>query len=156
MKNETLTILTPDGPRRARLAFIDWHNADKLVVTYELEDCNAIVSPTENIDVVQSEDEEERPRIRTYHFNSAYIRFYHNEEMRTGVITHCTDKAWRIMNKDLGATWVPKNIIRWSEIAGQFCVTEHYEFNFTKAITDEMAAYPLTFNPDEIINKELD
>lgn len=99
----------------------------------------------------------ERPYIRSYFFKSGLLRFLHNGHMHTAAITHCTDKAWRVINRELGVTWLPKNIIRWSEIAHQFCVIdERYEMNFTFNVRAGEDEYPSIFNPEELINHELD
>ena len=62
--------------------------------------------------------------MRRYTFRSGLVRFLHEGRMRTAAVTHCTDKAWRVMNKELGVAWLPKNVIRWSEVAQQFCVID--------------------------------
>lgn len=50
----------------------------------------------------------ERPYMRRYTFRSGLVRFLHEGRMRTAAVTHCTDKAWRVMNKELGVAWLPK------------------------------------------------
>lgn len=92
-----------------------------------------------------------RPRIRSYLMSSALIRLMSNGEMVTGAVTHCTDKAWRILNLSFGACWIPRNIIRWSEIAGQFCVVDqNWEPNWCTP-TSGLGEYPSLFDPDAII-----
>lgn len=92
-----------------------------------------------------------RPRIRSYSMSSALIRLMSNGEMVTGAITHCTDRAWRVLNLALGACWIPRNIIRWSEIAGQFCVVEQdWEPDWCTP-TPGLDEYPSLFDPDAII-----
>lgn len=99
----------------------------------------------------------ERPYMRTYTFRSGLVRFLHEGRMRTAAVTHCTDKAWRVMNKELGVAWLPKNIIRWSEIAQQFCVIdETYELDFTLNVKQGMDEYPSLFDPEDLVVNELD
>ena len=50
---------------------------------------------------------EDRPYLRSYLFKSGLIRFLHEGRMQTAAITHCTDKAWRVLNKELGVAWLP-------------------------------------------------
>lgn len=99
----------------------------------------------------------ERPYMRRYTFRSGLVRFLHEGRMRTAAVTHCTDKAWRVMNKELGVAWLPKNVIRWSEIAQQFCVIdETYELDFTFDVKQGMDEYPSLFDPEDLVVNELD
>lgn len=99
----------------------------------------------------------ERPYMRRYTFRSGLVRFLHEGRMRTAAVTHCTDKAWRVMNKELGVAWLPKNVIRWSKIAQQFCVIdETYELDFTFDVKQGMDEYPSLFDPEDLVVKELD
>lgn len=100
---------------------------------------------------------EDRPYLRSYLFKSGLIRFLHEGRMQTAAITHCTDKAWRILNKELGVAWLPKNVIRWSEIVQQFCVVdERYQLNFTFDVKKGMDEYPSIFDPEDLVIYELD
>jgi hypothetical protein len=100
---------------------------------------------------------EDRPYLRSYLFKSGLIRFLHEGCMHTAAITHCTDKAWRVINKELGVAWLPKNVIRWSEIAQQFCVIdETYELDFTFDVKQGMDEYPSLFDPEDLVVNELD
>lgn len=100
---------------------------------------------------------EDRPYLRSYLFKSGLIRFLHEGRMQTAAITHCTDKAWRVLNKELGVAWLPKNVIRWSEIAQQFCVVdERYQLNFTFDVKKGMDEYPSIFDPEDLVIYELD
>lgn len=100
---------------------------------------------------------EDRPYLRSYLFKSGLIRFLHEGRMHTAAITHCTDKAWRVINKELGVAWLPKNVIRWSEIAQQFCVVdERYQLNFTFDVKKGMDEYPSIFDPEDLVIYELD
>lgn len=100
---------------------------------------------------------EDRPYLRSYLFKSGLIRFLHEGRMHTAAITHCTDKAWRVINKELGIAWLPKNVIRWSEIAQQFCVIdETYELDFTFDVKQGMDEYPSLFDPEDLVVNELD
>lgn len=100
---------------------------------------------------------EDRPYLRSYLFKSGLIRFLHEGRMQTAAITHCTDKAWRVINKELGVAWLPKNVIRWSEIAQQFCVVdERYQLNFTFDVKKGMDEYPSIFDPEDLVIYELD
>lgn len=99
----------------------------------------------------------ERPYMRRYTFRSGLVRFLHEGRIRTAAVTHCTDKAWRVMNKELGVAWLPKNVIRWSEIAQQFCVIdETYELDFTFDVKQGMDEYPSLFDPEDLVVNELD
>lgn len=92
--------------------------------------------------------------IRSYVDKSALVRFMHRGRFCTGAVTHATNRAWRVLNLDLGATWVPKSVIRWSPVAGQFCITdEDYYPEFTKDIAEGMGAFPTTFCPDGLIDE---
>lgn len=96
----------------------------------------------------------EKPYIRSYIFKSALVRFFYDGGLRVAAVTHCTDKAWRIINKELGATWIPKNVLRWSEVAQQFCVIdETYHLDFTSSVSKQMEEYPSIFEPNELINE---
>lgn len=100
---------------------------------------------------------EDRPYLRSYLFKSGLIRFLHEGRMHTAAITHCTDKAWRVINKELGVAWLPKNVIRWSEIAQQFCVVdERYQLDFTFDVKKGMDEYPSIFDPEDLVIYELD
>ena len=100
---------------------------------------------------------EDRPYMRSYLFKSGLIRFLYEGRMHTAAITHCTDKAWRVINKELGVAWLPKNVIRWSEIAQQFCVVdERYQLNFTFDVKKGMDEYPSIFDPEDLVIYELD
>lgn len=100
--------------------------------------------------------ENDKPYIRSYMMKSALVRFLYEGQLRTAAVTHTTDKAWRIINKDLGVTWIPKNILKWSEISQQFCVIdENYDISFTTDVEKGMDEYPSLFNPDELILNEL-
>lgn len=100
---------------------------------------------------------EDRPYLRSYLFKSGLIRFLHEGRMQTAAITHCTDKAWRILNKELGVAWLPKNVIRWSEITQQFCVVdERCQPNFTFDVKKGMDEYPSIFDPEDLAIYELD
>jgi hypothetical protein len=96
----------------------------------------------------------EKPYIRRYIFKSALVRFFYDGGLRVAAVTHCTDKAWRVINKELGATWIPKNVLRWSEVVQQFCVIdETYHLDFTSSVSKQMEEYPSIFEPTELINE---
>lgn len=93
-------------------------------------------------------------QIRSVMDCSALVRFYYNDAMRTAAITHITNKAFRIINNDLGVTWIPKNILRWSRVAQQFVVVdETYKPDFTMVVAEGMDEYPTEFDAhDELID----
>ena len=93
----------------------------------------------------------DRPRIRSYVLASALVRLFSDGEMVTAAVTHCTDRAWRVLNLELGACWIPRNILRWSEIAGQFCVVESDWEPRWVAPTPGLDHYPQLFDPDALI-----
>lgn len=94
------------------------------------------------------------PRIRSYFDRSALVRFMHDGRFCTGAVTHVTDKAWRVFNLELGATWIPKSALRWSGVAGQFCVVdEDYYPEFTRDVAEEMNEFPLSFDPTDLIDE---
>ncbi len=98
-----------------------------------------------------------KPRIRSYLHASSLCRFLYDGRLMTGAITHCTDLAVRVLNLELGVAWIPKNVLRWSEMAGQFCVTdEDYEMDFTTQVTKGMEEYPVLYDPDVILNNEFE
>lgn len=110
----------------------------------------------EKLEESDSSPKPKRKYIRSYMMKSALVRFLYEGQLRTAAVTHVTDMAWRIMNKDLGVTWIPKNILRWSEISQQFCVIdENYQLSFTTDVSNNMSEYPSFFNPDELILNEL-
>lgn len=107
--------------------------------------------PYSGIEAPQEAIEETRPRIRSYLLSSALMRMMSNGQMVTSAITHCTDKAWRVINLQYGVCWIPRNIIRWSEIANQFCVVaQDWEPDWCKP-TEGLDSYPSLFDPDKII-----
>lgn len=93
----------------------------------------------------------DRPRIRSYVLASALVRLFSDGEMVTAAVTHCTDRAWRVLNLELGACWIPRNILRWSEIAGQFCVVESDWEPHWVTPTPGLDHYPQLFDPDALI-----
>lgn len=91
-------------------------------------------------------------RIRSSMHCSALVRFLYKGRMRTAAITHTTMKAFRIINKDLGVTWIPLHILRWSEQATQFVIIdEDYEIDFTFDVKPGMDEYPYNMEPEELI-----
>lgn len=92
-----------------------------------------------------------RPRIRSYVLASALVRLFYEGEMVTAAVTHCTDRAWRVLNLEHGACWIPRNVIRWSEIAGQFCVVEQDWEPVWCTPTPGLDHYPQLFDPDALI-----
>lgn len=92
-----------------------------------------------------------RPRIRSYELASALVRLFYEGEMVTGAVTHCTDRAWRVLNLEHGACWIPRNVLRWSEIAGQFCVVEQDWEPHWVTPTSGLDHYPQLFDPDALI-----
>lgn len=92
-----------------------------------------------------------RPRIRSYVLASALVRLFYEGEMVTAAVTHCTDRAWRVLNLEHGACWIPRNVLRWSEIAGQFCVVEQDWEPTWCTPTPGLDHYPQLFDPDALI-----
>lgn len=106
----------------------------------------------DSISYVNEPIEEHRGRIRRTMYCSALVRFLYKGRMRTAAITHTTMKAFRIINKDLGVTWIPIHILRWSEQATQFVVIdEDYEIDFTFDVKPGMDEYPYNMEPEELI-----
>lgn len=103
-----------------------------------------VIPPPENL-------EAPRPRIRSYVLASALVRLFSDGEMVTAAVTHCTDKAWRVLNLELGVCWIPRNILRWSEIAGQFCVVDQDWEPAWCVPTPGLDHYPQLFDPDALI-----
>lgn len=68
----------------------------------------------------------DRPALRSYIRSSAYVRLWHENRMVMGVLTHCTDRAVRIVAPE-GAAWLPKNVVEYASTSknpeGFFCVT---------------------------------
>jgi hypothetical protein len=80
------------------------------------------------------------------------VRFMYEGRMRTAAITHTTMKAFRIINTELGVTWIPMHIVRWSVQANQFLVIdEDYEITFTKDVLPGMDVFPPNIDPEELI-----
>lgn len=92
-----------------------------------------------------------RPRIRSYELASALVRLFSEGEMVTAAVTHCTDRAWRVLNLEHGVCWIPRNVLRWSEIAGQFCVVEQDWEPTWCTPTPGLDHYPQLFDPDALI-----
>lgn len=91
-------------------------------------------------------------RIRCTMHCSAMVRFMYEGRMRTAAITHTTMKAFRIINTELGVTWIPMHIVRWSVQANQFLVIdEDYEITFTKDVLPGMGVFPPNIDPEELI-----
>lgn len=91
-------------------------------------------------------------RIRSTMYCSALVRFLYKGRMRTGAITHSTMKAFRIINMDLGAAWIPLHVLRWSEQAEQFVVIDpEYEMDFTTDVKPGMDIYPYNMEPENLI-----
>lgn len=67
-----------------------------------------------------------RPALRSYTHSPAYVRLWHENRMVLGVLTHCTDRAVRIVAPE-GAAWLPKNVMDYASTSknpeGFFCVT---------------------------------
>lgn len=147
--------------KRGKMTMPDGQVLD-MIVRYQNVDGEDMV----NIEVISPRKEEEvpmqevkqpakKPGLRNYLFRSALLRFLYKGRMGTAAITHCTDKAWRVINLEYGAAWVPKNIIKWSDIAQQFCIVEEgYEVDFTEDVHRSMDDYPSIFDPDELIYNE--
>lgn len=126
-------------------------NGNEIVIKYAIEDepiqqspyCGA-VPPPDDLGAT-------RPRIRSYVLASALVRLFCQGEMVTAAVTHCTDRAWRVLNLEHGACWIPRNVLRWSEIAGQFCVVEQNWEPTWCAPTPGLDHYPQLFDPDALI-----
>lgn len=113
--------------------------------------------------VEEKDEEDEKPlkeppqtqnmrRIRCTMHCSAMVRFMYEGRMRTAAITHTTMKAFRIINTELGVTWIPMHIVRWSVQANQFLVIdEDYEITFTKDVLPGMDVFPPNIDPEELI-----
>lgn len=96
-----------------------------------------------------------RPRIRSYTHCSGLVRMLVNGRIVTAAVTHCTDRAVRVLNLELGVAWLPKNVLRWSEVAGMLCVVDvDYWPDFTQEVTPSMAEYPVLFNAEELYSRE--
>lgn len=87
-------------------------------------------------------------RLRPHLYCSALVRFTLDGMRRTAAITHTTNRAWRIINLDLGVAWVPANALRWSELSHQFVLDPNYELDFTTDVKDGMMVYPYNMEPD--------
>lgn len=109
-----------------------------------------------------------RPVIRSYDSHSAYVRIWHENSMVVGTITHCTDKAVRIISPE-GAAWLPKNVMNYTSSTknpeGFFCVTaEDYvpvfftpqnEENYASVINGAWDIYCMEFeNIETYLNHE--
>lgn len=101
----------------------------------------------------KSEKESSKEKIRSYELHSALVRMMYGDELVTAAVTHCTDKAWRVINLQLGVCWIPRNILKWSEIAGQFCVVERDWNPDWCTPTPGLDHYPALFDPDSLISE---
>lgn len=157
--NKPVTVTFSDGTVK-QVIYDSFNISDEGFVTLQGHLCDlpteqVVEEPKESVDTpTQAID---RPFMRQYTFRSGLIRFLYEGRMQTAAITHTTDKAWRILNLDLGVTWIPKNVIRWSEIAQQFCIVDQdYQLDFTFDVVKGMDEYPVVFDPDDLVINELD
>lgn len=157
-QNKPVTVTFSDGTVK-QIVFDSFETPEEgqIVLKGHLVDLhteNEIAGPIESSNEVL---EENRSYMRSYIFRSALVRFLYEGRLCTAAVTHCTDKAWRVINKEFGVAWLPKNIIRWSEIAQQFCVIdERYQIDFTTNVKRGMDEYPCIFDPDDLVANELD
>lgn len=137
--------------------------------TLAIEDGGIHIDPLGGMSIIgelveeKAEEEGEKPlkeppqtqnmrRIRCTMHCSAMVRFMYEGRMRTAAITHTTMKAFRIINTELGVTWIPMHIVRWSVQANQFLVIdEDYEITFTKDVLPGMDVFPPNIDPEELI-----
>lgn len=152
-QNNPVSITFDDGTvKKVIFDSIQVSEDGKVLITGHLSDEEVKTSVREQ-NCPQTADNNKQ-RIRSYIHKSALVRFMYQDRLHTAAVSHCTDKAWRLINKDLGVTWIPKNILKWSEIVQQFCVIdETYKMNFTFDVKDNMAEYPVIFNPESLINE---
>ena len=99
-----------------------------------------------------------RPALRSYTHNSAYVRIWHENRMVLGVLTHCTDRAVRIVAPE-GAAWLPKNVMDYASTSknpeGFFCVTaEDYVPVFVTPSQSMPSTVENTCGAWDIYNKE--
>lgn len=145
--NKPIKITFADGSTKEII--IEKINISKaggtVVLTGKLSDAGAETSaPPQN-------QPAKRLYIRDTHVRSALVRFLYNTQLCTGAVTRVTDKAWKIYNKSLGSSWLPKNILKWSEITQMFCVVED---GFVVEFFDDPAeTYPAIFNPDYLLEE---
>lgn len=126
-------------------------NGNEIVMKYAIQDEPPRQAPYVGVVLPPDDLGAERPRIRSYVLASALVRLFSDGEMVTAAVTHCTDRAWRVLNLELGACWIPRNILRWSEIAGQFCVVESDWEPRWVTPTSGLDHYPQLFDPDALI-----
>lgn len=70
----------------------------------------------------------DRPYIRPLTARSALVRIWHENRMVIAVMTHCTDRAVRIVSReDTRAAWIPKNVLEYASTVrnpnGFYCLT---------------------------------
>lgn len=126
-------------------------NGNEIVIKYAVEDEPIQQSPYCGTVPPPDDLGATRPRIRSYVLSSALVRLFCQGEMVTAAVTHCTDRAWRVLNLEHGACWIPRNVLRWSEIAGQFCVVEQDWEPVWCTPTPGLDHYPQLFDPDALI-----
>lgn len=84
---------------------------------------------------------------------SAFVRCLYDGHMVTCAVTHVTPKCMRVINTELGVAYIPLHIVRWSDQAFQFCVTdEEWEMDFTKDVAQGMDAFPIKMDVDVLLD----
>ena len=145
--------LTVDGyNHRVEISQIRVHNDGKVTIQ-----CIPTEEQVQSVITEEKPRNNNKPRIRSYLHPSILCPFLFDSLLITSAITHCTVFAVRVLILDLGVAWIPKNVLRWSEVAGQFCVTdEDYEMDFTTQVTKGMEEYPVLYDTDVILNNEFE
>lgn len=145
-----LTITLDGWTRSYNVAEITANEDGTVTLRCTPQDREAAVTPKPENSV-----NTQKPYIRSYMNCSGAVRMFINGRMITAAVTHCTDKAVRVLNLELGAAWIPKNVLRWSEVAGMLCVVDiDYRPDFTDRISSSMAEYPSFFNAEELYDRE--
>lgn len=84
---------------------------------------------------------------------SAHVRCLYDGHMVTCAVTHVTPKCMRVINTALGVAYIPLHIVRWSDQAFQFCVTdEEWVMDFTKDVARGMDAFPVKMDVDALLD----
>lgn len=114
-------IITVGGIQyRVEEVTVDGDTVQMLCRTYVEE------APEAQNSVTEGTRASDRPALRSYTHSSAYVRLWHENRMVMGVLTHCTDRAVRIVAPE-GAAWLPKNVVEYASTSknpkGFFCVT---------------------------------
>lgn len=141
-KLQTITLEAEDGSKHTvQMSLVRYSQSGEVTISGQLAEQSSVDYINEPLDIP-------RGKLRQTMWCSALVRFTIDGVQRTAAITHTTCRAWRIINLDLGVTWVPCNALRWSETSKQFVLDSSYEPDFTTDVATGMMQYPYRMESD--------